>query len=277
MHETETRRPCHHEPRGLTDAGCCRCIMSAGADALATCRACRRGQALARTTWLGTMRALPQALPVPDMRALEVRRVVAEDTSKPRRPKRQAAKRTASDAPQVRASTAMTKGGGNGSRRGNPMATTIGPAMVAPGGFDDTDDLSGTEASLPLDDGDWQAPWEELVMPEPEALDSEEAMKEKLEEAQERDEEQEDTLERDELRAALASVLALAINGFDARDPVRLAPLRTVWPIFYGDWISEQRLADVCTDYGLQITTTDDAARAVALDDAARGLAREAA
>lgn len=189
MHETETRRPCHHEPRGLTDADCCRCIMAAGADALATCRACRRGQALARTTWLGIVRALPQALPVPGMRALEVRRVTAEDTPKPRRPKRQATKRTASDARQVRASTAMamTSAGGNGRRRGNPMAVTTGPAMADPGGMGDTDDLPVTEASLPLDDGDWQAPWEELVMPEPEALDSEEAMKEKLEEAEERE------------------------------------------------------------------------------------------
>jgi len=271
MHEIETRRPCHHEPLGLTDADCCRFILAAGADALATCRGCRRGQALARTTGLGWLLPLPPVLPVPGMRALETGRVVEEEAPQIRRPKRRVTtrtvKRAGSDVRPVRASTAMAMSTG----------AVTGPAMMAPGDMIERDDMPGAGAALPLDDDDWQAPWEELVMPEPEGLDSEEAMKEKLEEAQERDEEQEDTQERDELRAALASVLAFAINGFDARGPVRLAALRTAWPIFQADRISEQRLADVCTDCGLQIITTDDAVRAVTLDDTARSLAREAA
>lgn len=292
MHEIETRRPCHHEPLGLTDADCCRCILAAGADALATCRACRRGQALARTTGQGWLRPLPPVLPVPGMRALETGRVVEEEAPQARSTKRRVAVRTVKradrDVRPVRASTAMamgmgtgmSTGGGSGNRREDLTGAATGPAMMAHGGMnemDDRDDMPGAGAALPLDDGDWQAPWEELVMPEPEGLESEEDMKDKLEEAQERDEEQEDTQDREELRAALASVLALAINGFGAPGPVRLAPLRTVWPIFYGDRISEQRLADICTDFGLQITTADDATRAVALDDAARIIAREAA
>jgi len=169
MHEIETRRPCHHEPLGLTDADCCRFILAAGADALATCRACRRGQALARTTGLGWLRPLPPVLPVPGMRALETGRVVEEEAPQPRRTKRRVAtravKRAGSDARPVRASTAMAMGAG----------AVTGPAMMATG---EMDDMPGAGAALPLDDDDWQAPWEELVMPEPEALDSEDDMEE---------------------------------------------------------------------------------------------------
>lgn len=175
MHEIETRRPCHHEPLGLTDADCCRFILAAGADALTTCRACRRGQALARTTGPGWLRPLPPVLPVPGMRALETGRVVEEEMPTARSAKRRVTTRTVKragrDVRPVRASTAMAMGTGG----------VTGPAMVAHGGMngmDDMDDKPGAGAALPLDDDDWQAPWEELVMPEPEGLESEDDMEE---------------------------------------------------------------------------------------------------
>lgn len=274
-------RPCHHVSRGTSDLECCLLVLEAGAEALAICRGCIRGQALAQTAPGGVRMTLPEPAPEPPLLAPAAPQphgnfmlLTDEELQALQTPKSRSDKGSR---------YSVTAGGASG-RWGETIWGGFGQ------GWEGTDDDASRAEALDEDEHDEEmlhrdialaiASIADLLPDDGPGLDAPEP--EHTNAGTEGEADSTSTTEKGNPatvdaagREGLASAMAYVTYRYRSSRHVGLRFLLRIWPDHSDMELDLPRMTDLCSACGLTMTTTSDRSPAVALDAAARQLAKE--